>query len=161
MSAKWQSTEKTTCTKWSSSGLERLVLFTGSPQQDANYSLFFYLHPEITSERRSSQQGLSSLAQRKKTREPVSISGSITDALKAFCSNSISVSEACVLLWHSTAWIHAQRHQALHLLPSKKNSQRHCPTLAAPLVCPKEPQEIWHTWHQLLKTLFSVIQQWS
>lgn len=113
-------------------GLERLVFSTGSTLQDATlFPFHFYLHPEITSERRSSQQGLSSLALRKKTREPVSISGSITDALKAFAlivplCQRYTQSLCAPVPQHS---LNIQRHllQDLHLLPSKSPSLRHCP----------------------------------
>lgn len=122
------------------SGLEKLVLSTGSPQQGSTlFPFHFYLHPEITSERRSSQQGLSSLVLRKKIRELVSISGSIRDALKAFAL----ILPLCQRPVCSCATVQLE-YTEICFKPcicslQKAPSWVICPTLAALLVCPQGP----------------------
>jgi len=84
-----QSTKRPTSTNWSSPWLREgcALRWLSTLGQHIIHMFHVYLHPEIISERRSSQQGLSLLwemGQCKKTREASFIRRSTTDALKAF-----------------------------------------------------------------------------
>lgn len=126
MSAKWQSTEKTTCTKWSSPWPREAGALHWFPTAGF-YTIPISLLPASRNNLRKKIQparSFQSCSEKENQRTCFHLWVNYR-CLKGFCSNSTPVSEACVLLSHSTAWIHRDLLQALHLLPSKSSLLRH------------------------------------
>lgn len=132
---------KSTCTKWSSPWLRGAGALHWCSTAGCHTIPISFLPASRNNLRKKTQPVRSSQSCSTKENQricfrptPVSISGSITDALKVL----VLIPPLCAPVPQHRLSTQRDLLQALH--PSKSSSPRHCPALAAPLVCPKVPK---------------------